>query len=176
MRNIKSAINAHNKKILLPNQQPDERTCNCIQKDTCPLNQNCLVSNVVYEATLSSNLPGYGERKYIGLCESTFKKRYAGHKTSFNRETYRNQTTLSSEVWRIKDQGGAYNTTWRVIRKSKAFTPESKRCALCEAEKFEIVTFPGNNLLNKRSEIMAKCCHRRKFELSLFSYEKTDIT
>ena len=176
MPNIKSVINSHNKRILSPTQQPDKRICNCIRKEECLLNKNCQISNVVYEATLTSNLPEYGEKKYIGLCESTFKKRFAGHKTSFTRVAYRNRTTLSAEVWRIKDRGGIHDITWRVIRKSKAYSPESGRCALCEAEKFEIVNFPGKNLLNKRSEIMAMCRHRRKFELSLFSYEKIDVT
>ena len=172
MPNIKSIINAHNKKVLSPQQQPDERTCNCIRKERCPMSQNCLVSNIVYEATLTSSLPGYGEKKYIGLCESTFKTRYSAHKTSFNLERYRNNTTLSTEVWRIKDGGGIPSIVWRVIRKSKAFTPESGRCALCEAEKFEIINYPGSNLLNKRSEIMGKCRHQRKFELELCSKEK----
>ena len=135
------------------------------------MSQNCLMSNIVYEATVTSNLPQYGEKKYIGLCESTFKKRFSAHKTSFNRERYRNQTTLSTEVWRIKESNGIPTIVWRALRKSKAFTPESGRCALCEAEKFEIVNFPGRNLLNKRSEIIAKCRHRRKFELGLCSDE-----
>jgi len=140
------------------------------------MNQNCLISNIVYEATLTSNLPEYGEKKYIGLCESTFKKRFSGHKTSFNHERYRNQTMLSTEVWRVKDRGGIPSIVWRVLRKSRAFTPEAGRCAFCGAEKFEIVNFPGRNLLNKRSEIMAKCRHRRKFELELFSHELFDVT
>ena len=41
MPNIKSIINAHNKKILSPNRPLDERTCNCIRKETCPMNRNC---------------------------------------------------------------------------------------------------------------------------------------
>ena len=61
---------------------------------------------------------------------------------------------------------------WRVIRISKAFTPESGGCALCEAEKFEIINYPGSNLLNKRSENMGKCQHQRKFELELCSDEQ----
>ena len=175
MPNMKSIISSHNKAILSPNDQQDDRTCNCTNKETCPMNQNCLISNIVYEATLTSDLPDYGEKKYIGLCESTFKKRFNGHKTSFNLERYRNKTTLSTEVWRVKDSGGVPSVTWRVLRKSKSFTPESGRCALCAAEKFEIVNYPDKNLLNKRSEIMAKCGHRRKFDLELFD-GKIDVT
>ena len=37
------------------------------------------------------------------------------------------------------------------------------------------VNYPDKNLLNKRSEIMAKCRHRRKFDLELFD-GKIDVT
>ena len=53
------------------------------------------------------------------------------------------------------------------------YTPESKRCLLCLAEKFEIANYPGDNLLNKRSEIVAKCRHRRKH---LITFYKANVT
>jgi len=55
------------------------------------MNQNCLVSNIVYEATIKSDLPNYGLKKYIGLCKTTFKKRFVSHKTSFINEKYSRQ-------------------------------------------------------------------------------------
>ena len=62
MPNVKSKINAHNKKILSSEVRKEERTCNCTRIENCPLNQNCLSRNIVYEATLTSNLPNYGEK------------------------------------------------------------------------------------------------------------------
>lgn len=169
MPNMKSIINMHNKKVLSTNENTNEnQTCNCTQRQLCPMQQNCLVKSIVYEATVTSDLLNYGERKYIGLCESTFKKRFTSHKSNFNLERYRNNTALSAEVWRIKDLNGEPTVSWRTIRKSKAFTPDTKRCNLCLAEKFEIANYPGKNLLNKRSEIIAKCRHRRKFQLDIF--------
>ena len=162
MPNMKSIINKHNKKIDTPPRENIERTCNCIRKEHCPMNQNCLQKNVVYEATINSDLPDHEEKKYIGLCESTFKKRFANHKSSFSHERYKNSTALSNEVWRIKHLNGTPQITWRIIRSAPAYSPESKRCALCLSEKFEIANYPGNNLLNKRTEIIAKCRHRRK--------------
>ena len=99
MANMKSIISAHNKTILTPIEQLNDRICNCTNKDTCPMNQNCQISNIVYEATVTSDLPDCGEKKYFGLCESTFKTRFNGHKTSFTLERYRNKTTFSTEVW-----------------------------------------------------------------------------
>ena len=44
------------------------------------MNQNCLASNIVYEATITCDLPNYyGTKKYICICETTFKKRFASH-------------------------------------------------------------------------------------------------
>ena len=85
MPNIKSIINGHNKKITAPPTAPETKTCNCIKKETCPLNNNCLATSIIYEATISSNLEHYIAKKYIGLCETTFKKRYANHKKSFKK-------------------------------------------------------------------------------------------
>ena len=167
MPNMKTIINGHNKKLLtLPTDNPN-RTCNCMNKDKCPMNQNCLATNVIYEATITSDLPNYQEKKYIGLCESTFKKRFANHKSSFNHERYKSSTSLSVELWKIKEMNGTPNVTWRIINKAKSYTPESKRCLLCMNEKYEIANYPYKNLLNKRTEIIAKCRHRRKHLLLL---------
>ena len=165
MPNMKAVINGHNKKLLSPPPDNSSKTCNCMNKDICPLNQNCLSKSVVYEATITSDLPNYQEKKYIGLCESTFKKRFANHKSSFNHERYKNSTSLSVELWKIKESNGTPIVTWRIIKNAKAYTPESKRCSLCMNENFEIANYSGLNLLNKRSEIIAKCRRRRKHML-----------
>jgi len=171
MPNMKAIINGQNKKILSPPDQNIDKACNCTRKESCPLNQNCLTKNVVYEATITSNLPDYQEKKYIGLSENTFKKRFTGHKSSFNLERYKNSTALSTEFWKVKELNGTPKVTWRIVRTAKAYNPESKRCSLCLCEKFEIANYPKNNLLNKRSEIIAKCRHRRKYQLSLHNHD-----
>ena len=171
MPNIKAFIAKHNKQILSPERINATRTCNCINKENCPLNQNCLVSNVIYEATIKSDLPNYQEKKYIGLCESTFKKRFARHKTSFNHERHKNDTALSTELWKVKEMKGIPTINWRIVKKARSYTPESRHCSLCLTEKYEIANYPEKNLLNKRSEIIAKCRHRRKYLLMLLNSE-----
>ena len=42
--------------------------------------------------------------KYIGLAETTFKKRFSNHKKSFNHERYENETELSKQYWKFKRQ------------------------------------------------------------------------
>ena len=87
------------------------------------------------------------------------------HKTNIKYERYRNSTTLSFECWRIKDKGGNPKVSWKKIGHAPSYSVETKRCLLCLREKFEIANYPGKDLLNKRSEIIAKCRHRKKFML-----------
>jgi len=167
MPNIKSIINAHNKRILSPAiVEQNNKTCNCIKKDLCPMNNNCLASNIIYQASITSNLENYTEKVYIGLCATTFKKRYANHKKSFNTEKYKNSTALSNEFWRIKELKGQPVIKWKILRSSRSYNPNSKKCRLCSSEKYEIATFKENNILNKRSEVISKCRHQNKYSLS----------
>ena len=74
-KNITSIINCHNKKKLHQNQPcPNQRKCNCIRKELCPLNRNCLAENIVYEATITCYEQNYIKNIYIGIAETTFKK------------------------------------------------------------------------------------------------------
>ena len=54
MRNVKSIISSHNQKILPSQRNISIKTCNCITKTACPLNNQCLLRNIVYKATVSS--------------------------------------------------------------------------------------------------------------------------
>ena len=89
-KNMKTIIHKHNSQILNKSDTTqDKQTCNCIQKDNCPFNGNCLTDNIIYEARITSDKPNYQEKVYIGLAETTFKKRYSNHKKSFNVEKYK---------------------------------------------------------------------------------------
>ena len=68
---------------------------------------------------------------YKGICETTFKKRYANHKKSFNVPTYKNDTKLSTEYLVLKTS----SLTRKYHDKSKGDTipkipfPEDITCA-----------------------------------------------
>ena len=117
MPNISSIINSHNKKIINPHAET--KMWNCYRK----IYVQTKLSNIIYEATLSSNLQNQLKNKYIGLCETTFKTRYANHKKSFNTEKYKNSTALSKE-------------SWKIIRRWQPFNPNSGKCNLCLNEKY----------------------------------------
>ena len=59
MPNVKQIIDGHNKAILktaetAQPQKSEGNTCSCRKKEDCPLNGECLVSEVVYQATVST--------------------------------------------------------------------------------------------------------------------------
>ena len=82
---MKSIITNHNKTILDKSQTLYKKNLNCINKNTCPLNEECQADNIIYQAS-----------------EIPFKKRFAKHKKSFSNEQYKNETKFSKEEWNIK--------------------------------------------------------------------------
>ena len=88
MPNTKSKISTHNKKLNKPN--PNIRKCNCINKNTCPLNENCLLENILYQATIKSEKKNYQPKNYKGISENTFKndtQTIKDHSTSIDIKT-----------------------------------------------------------------------------------------
>ena len=60
-------ISAHNAKILRKNKQNTEKSCNCRKKNECPLNGECLTTNVIYQAKIVTNQPKPESHIYLGL-------------------------------------------------------------------------------------------------------------
>ena len=174
MPNVATIIKAHNsravKKHSLASNPKHERLCNCRNPSNCPLKGKCLTSNIVYKATLEK--AGSGEKKhYIGLTGGPFKQRYANHLSSFKHERYKDATELSKHAWELKTKGEDFSISWSIVTQAPAYTGNSKRCALCLAEKTHIATTDHRTLLNRRSELVSKCRHRDKF--SLLNYVAT---
>ena len=133
---------------------PNEQKCNCIKKELCPLTGNCQAENIVYEATITCNEQTYGENIYIGIAETTLKKRYSKRKRSFNLAVHKNDTELLKEFWKIKRRNSVLKIKWRILRKCSRFNRSSLRGNLCLNEKLEIALFKGNNILNRRAELI----------------------
>ena len=77
MPNIRSKIKNHTKKTLHPNPTEPHKLCYCLVKENCQMNGSCLTSSVLYQAYSDNK---YKQKKYKGICETTFKKRYENHK------------------------------------------------------------------------------------------------
>ena len=95
--NLKAKIDGHNKEILQNTPPPKSKLFNCLKKQNCPMRGACLNENVPYFARISCDDRTYKPKLYKGICETTFKKRYASHKKSFNVEKNKNDTKLSTE-------------------------------------------------------------------------------
>ena len=167
--NMKAKISSHNKKILDEKDPLPSGNCNCRRANECPLPDKCTIPNVLYEATVTSEIAGYTSRVYKGVSQPPFKSRFGNHKKTFNNRQYRSDSSLSKEVWRIKDLGGSYNVTWRALGQYPDYNPSNGKCALCSSEKIAILEHSGPGLLNTRSEIVSTCRHRLKHMLSAIS-------
>ena len=99
MPNIASIIKSHNAKITKPAEENQHKRCNCGIRGipaNCPLNGNCLATNLVYKATVTAdNKPS---KVYIGMTEHAFKSRYNNHITSLKHQSHRNDTALSKYI------------------------------------------------------------------------------
>ena len=161
-RNIKASLSAHNKAVLAQKPNRNQKSgCNCRNSANCPLDGNCLSENTLYAALITSDLPEYGTKKYVGISAPPFKERYGNHKCSFNNRDY-SKCIIAKEVWHIKDQGGKENIEWQILGHAPAYTPAAKKCSLCISEKLYIAE-NHTKLINKRDELISKCRHRNKY-------------
>jgi hypothetical protein len=163
MNNVKSAIQSHNARLLRePPSTPSDtdKTCNCRRKDTCPLDGNCLVKNIIYKATVKTSTQ---EMEYIGSTGCTFKQRYGGHKYSFTHRKQHQSTELSKYVWAMKDKGEDPQISWKVLHNIRIPSNKPQRiCSLCNLERMEISEAKRDRTLNRRTELTGACVHFRK--------------
>ena len=140
MNNTEQIIDNHNNCILNSSKHindtadntntKDTKTCNCRQKNTCPLNGNCLQSSLIYQATVTRKDNSTTET-YIGLTENDFKTRYRNHTASFRHTNLRNSTELSKHIWTLKENNINYYISWRILSSRSPYNSANKRCNLC---------------------------------------------
>ena len=163
--NMASVIAKHNSKILKSsaNVQPKPRaSCNCQNKQECPVPGQCNQDGAIYQASVTS--AGGGVETYIGLAKN-FKRRYPKHKKTMLDETAPGGTCLSKFYWKEKNAGRDPKVTWKFLERNvPIYNPVTSKCRLCIREKFNIVLRPSWATLNSRQEIFSHCRHL-KFEL-----------
>ena len=124
------------------------------------------LDNVVYQGVIYPKEDINDRKTYIGISSTKWKIRYGNHKYSFSHEHLKNQTALSKHFWGLKNKGLTPEIQWSILKRSN--TPKSfdSRCNLCLEEKMNILLYPEpEKLLNKRSELIARCRLRAKFKL-----------
>ena len=124
------------------------------QKNTCPLNGNCLQSSLIYHATVTRKDNGTIET-YIGLTGNDFKTRYRNHTASFRHTKHRNSTELSKHIWTLKENNFKHLISWRILSSRSPYNSANKRCNFCLKEKLLIIRRPELSSLNKRNELVS---------------------
>ena len=123
------------------------------------MNGNFRVENVVYKCVGSATGKSK-EHVYIGVAEGDWKQRYYNYAMSFRNQKLKNDTALSDFLWELKKSKETPKLTRSVLKVVFAYSNISKRCLLCLNEKLLIATYlDQKQLLNKRSELIAKCRH-----------------
>ena len=171
--NMKEKIGKHNSKVLNADFVTlEEKSCNCRNKQECPLAGECNIRSVIYQAEVTAE---NCTMIYIGSTERSFKKRYSEHMSSINNRP-KNHTTLSSHIWKLKDRGVHFDIKWSIKARGHAFASGGKACDLCITEKLIILTEDQRSMLNKRDELLETCRHRRKHMLVSLKYPPVDDT
>ena len=106
----------------------------------------CDLKNVIYQADVHAEGT---VMSYYGLTENEFKSRCSNHKTAF-RDRNRNQSTLSSYIWKLKDRKIPRVVNWSIKARGHPFSSGGRSCDLCLTEKLVILTADQNSMLNKR--------------------------
>ena len=105
--NMGRRIASHNAKIYNQARNPTSwkpASCNCqiSKKAECPIPGGCNQDGAIYEAKV---LTSDGKlESYVGLAKN-FKKRWPKHKKTLADRNADGQTTLSTYVWKKRDEG-----------------------------------------------------------------------
>ena len=161
---MKNVINKNNANILSKKTTNNENACNCRNKDICPLQGNCLISNVVYKGE-GSTTNNTETKLYICMTSNQFKQRFSNLTKSFRDQIYSNETELSNYIWDLKLKGREPVINGSILKRARAYENGGKRCNLCIEEKLRMMKAEKIPLLNKRSEIFTKCRHQNKFRI-----------
>ena len=94
MSNVQQLIEKHN--FIQNKKNKTALSCNCGDKNGCPLNRNFRTENVIYKCTsLATN--------YLGVTEWKFKKNWHyNHQYMFRNKDCKNSTTLPTYLRSIK--------------------------------------------------------------------------
>ena len=150
MQNIKSKISNHNRRLLEKNKKSTaDKNLNCRNKECCPLDNQCLTTNVIYKAEIKNNVCG-DTKEYIGNTAGTFKRRYANHVKSLNIQPYSTETEPYKYAWKLKKNKRSYIIKWSIIKQIPAYTAGGNSCNLCLEEKLSILKSNRDKTLNKR--------------------------
>ena len=162
MNNVSQIIKKLNRNVS-NKKQKQTNPCNCRNKNECPLNGNRRVQKVIYKCSVSATQT-FKQCVYLEIAEGNCKQRLYNHRQSFKDKKHRNDASLSSYLWDLKENHNQIpKWTFSIVRFAPGYSDISKRCLLCLHEKLLILNYHNPaELLNKTSELMTKCRPKNK--------------
>ena len=88
------------------------------------------------------------------------------HKSSFKLEHKTTSTTLSDDVWKLKNKNINFNIKWEVVKRVKPFAPGDKVCKLCLQEKLSMLR-SASSLNNKKNNFLDIVCIKNDSNLTI---------
>ena len=150
MPNRGAVINSHNSALTKTNNNTQTRQCDCHVESECLVDNKCLTKKYVYEVTVKTRTT---EQGFIGMTSCTFKRRYYSYISSFRHEENRHCTSLSNHIF-----------SWKIRKQALPYSPLTDRRNLCNWEKLLIITAKKSDVLNKRTELLSQCPHKRQYQ------------
>ena len=89
-----------------------------------------------------------------------------------NNKKYEHSTTLSSYVWKLKNENVPYRVSWDIAGRAAPFNPATNICRLCLLEKYLIMFRPAGATLNQNSEFFTTCRHKQSELLGKVKFKK----
>ena len=134
MSNMSSFIKQHNN-ILSLSPNSEECSCNCRNKDNCPLAGSCLKTYIVYRANVIKQNKTH---IYYGASDGEFKYQYNNYTNSLRNQDYENKTELSKHIRQTKCNGIEFSLKWSIAAYATPYRCGTRRCELCLTEKYII--------------------------------------
>ena len=85
MENIGSIIFYHKNQIL--QTRNEKNGCKCREEESCPLDNKCLMLNIIYEAQITNNTNDE-HTKYLGAAKTSFKEIYSNRRQDLKHKRY----------------------------------------------------------------------------------------
>ena len=146
MDNISSIILSHNKNAL-NTVSNTKYGCNCRSKESCRLQNKCMIPKIVYWADVK-NLTNDEKKFYLGVTETPFKERFGNYTRDFKHPKCRIIAELSKHIWKLKDANISQIIEWSIVTKALSKT-QLNFCKLCIFAKFYMKSLNNPNLFNK---------------------------
>ena len=130
--------------------------CNCRKKAECLMERNCQVNDIIYNCDIARPFP-----KTCTLDLQRENGRAVFITTSYYLNTriqIRQHFQVTCGIWKVLQV--KHQLTVVCFERCTSIFKYLKKCLLCFYGKLEIFTYQNQKkLLNKRSELLCKCCH-----------------